>query len=48
MEAKIEKNGNTHLINPPMVNSMSDLFSPKMVLDKKYPSLPQNLGLSRT
>ena len=48
MEANIEENDNTYSINPPMVNSMSALFFPKMVLDKKYPSLPQNLVLSRT
>ena len=38
----------THSINPPMVKAMWDLFSPKTVFDKKYPSVPQNAGLSRT
>ena len=32
----------THSMNPPMVKRMSDLSLPKKVLDKTYPSSPQN------
>lgn len=38
----------THSMNPPMVKRMSDLSLPKKVLDKTYPSSPQNFWLSRT
>ena len=46
---KMSKAGSiTHSMNPPMVKRMSDLSLPKKVLDKTYPSSPQNFWLSRT